>query len=76
MVGLGGIGSHCAHMLARSGIGKLRFVDFDQVTLSSLNRHAIATRADVGISKVAFLFFSFSCGDCGECSCVSVCVLV
>ena len=27
-------------------------MDFDQVTLSSLNRHASATLADVGIPKV------------------------
>ena len=52
VVGLGGVGSHAAHMLARSGIRKLRLVDFDNVTLSSLNRHAVATRSDVGISKV------------------------
>lgn len=53
VVGLGGVGSHASHMLARSGVGKLRLVDFDNVTLSSLNRHAVATRADVGLSKVA-----------------------
>jgi tRNA A37 threonylcarbamoyladenosine dehydratase len=53
VVGLGGVGSHAAHMLARSGIKKMRLIDFDQVTLSSLNRHAVATREDVGISKVA-----------------------
>jgi tRNA A37 threonylcarbamoyladenosine dehydratase len=52
VVGLGGVGSHCAHMLGRSGVGKLRLIDFDQVTLSSLNRHAVATMKDVGISKV------------------------
>ncbi|KAI9908284.1 hypothetical protein PsorP6_004407 [Peronosclerospora sorghi] len=52
IVGLGGVGSHAAHMLARSGVGKLRLIDFDNVTLSSLNRHAVATRADVGLSKV------------------------
>jgi tRNA threonylcarbamoyladenosine dehydratase len=52
VVGLGGVGSHAAHMLARSGVGKLRLVDFDQVTLSSLNRHAVATRDDVGRPKV------------------------
>lgn len=53
VVGLGGVGSHAAHMLARSGVGKLRLIDFDNVTLSSLNRHAVATRADVGTPKVA-----------------------
>ena len=29
IVGLGGVGSHTAHMLARSGIGKFKFIDFD-----------------------------------------------
>lgn len=52
VVGVGGVGSHAAHMLARSGVARLRLVDFDQVTVSSLNRHAVATRADVGVSKV------------------------
>ena len=51
VVGLGGVGSHCVNMLARSGVGKIRIIDFDQVTLSSLNRHAFATHADVGFSK-------------------------
>ena len=52
VVGLGGVGSHCAHMLARSGVQRLILVDFDQVTLSSTNRHATATLKDVGTSKV------------------------
>ncbi|CAI5457863.1 unnamed protein product [Closterium sp. Yama58-4] len=51
VVGLGGVGSHAAAALLRCGVGRLRLVDFDQVSLSSLNRHAVATRADVGISK-------------------------
>ena len=51
VVGLGGVGSHAAHMLARSGCGHLRLVDFDQVSLSSLNRHALATFEDVGKPK-------------------------
>jgi hypothetical protein len=52
---LQGVGSHAAHLLLRSGVGKLRLVDFDQVTLSSLNRHAVATRQDVGIPKATCL---------------------
>jgi len=52
IVGLGGVGSHAAAALARSGVSKLRLIDFDQVTLSSLNRHAVATLADVGTPKV------------------------
>lgn len=50
-----GVGSHAAHLMLRSGVGRLRLVDFDQVTLSSLNRHAVATREDVGIPKATCL---------------------
>ena len=52
VVGLGGVGSHAAVHLLRSGVRNLRLIDFDQVTLSSLNRHAVATRSDVGTPKV------------------------
>jgi len=55
VVGCGGVGSHTAISLARSGLKQLRLIDFDQVTLSSLNRHACATLSDVGISKVTCL---------------------
>ena len=54
-MGLGGVGSHSAHLLLRSGVRRLRLVDFDQVSLSSLNRHATAVRADVGTSKASAL---------------------
>jgi len=53
VVGLGGVGSHAAHLLGRSGVEKLILMDFDQVTLSSTNRHATATLRDVGTPKVA-----------------------
>jgi len=36
-------------------VGRLRLIDFDQVSLSSLNRHAVATRADVGMPKAICL---------------------
>ncbi len=52
IVGAGGVGSWAATMLVRSGVKKIKLIDFDQVTLSSLNRHATATLADVGTSKV------------------------
>lgn len=39
-------------MLVRSGVGRVRLIDFDQVSLSSLNRHALAELSDVGLSKV------------------------
>ncbi|AQK83501.1 NAD(P)-binding Rossmann-fold superfamily protein [Zea mays] len=60
VIGLGGVGSHAASMLLRSGVGRLLLVDFDQVSLSSLNRHAVATRDDVGTSKALCLKKHFS----------------
>lgn len=60
VIGLGGVGSHAASMLLRSGIGRLLLVDFDQVSLSSLNRHAVATRDDVGMPKAECLKRHFS----------------
>ena len=55
VVGCGGVGSWVCTMLVRSGVSKLRIIDFDQVSLSSLNRHAVATLEDVGIPKVECL---------------------
>lgn len=52
VVGVGGVGSHAANMLVRSGVGRIRIIDFDQVSLSSLNRHATANQGDVGTPKV------------------------
>jgi tRNA threonylcarbamoyladenosine dehydratase len=49
------VGSHCAAALARSGASHIRLIDFDMVSLSSLNRHAVATLADVGTPKVECL---------------------
>ncbi|KAM7523871.1 hypothetical protein LguiA_013773 [Lonicera macranthoides] len=60
VIGLGGVGSHAASMLLRSGVGRLLLVDFDQVSLSSLNRHAVATREDVGTPKAQCLKKHFS----------------
>jgi tRNA A37 threonylcarbamoyladenosine dehydratase len=55
IVGIGGVGSWAALMLIRSGVSHIRVIDFDQVTLSSLNRHAVATHSDVGTPKVIAL---------------------
>ncbi|KAI5892643.1 uncharacterized protein SCHCODRAFT_02626710 [Schizophyllum commune H4-8] len=52
VIGCGGVGSWAAVMLVRSGVSKIRLVDFDYVTLSSLNRHACAGLNDVGTPKV------------------------
>lgn len=52
VLGVGGVGSNVVNMLVRSGVKRLRVVDFDRVSLSSLSRHAYATLEDVGTSKV------------------------
>lgn len=52
VVGAGGVGSWVVTMLVRSGCTHIRVIDFDQVSLSSLNRHSCANLKDVGISKV------------------------
>lgn len=44
IAGLGGLGSNIAVMLARSGIGRLRLIDFDRVELSNLNRQVYDIR--------------------------------
>lgn len=38
--GLGGLGSHIALTLARSGVGHLRLIDYDSVDLSNIHRQA------------------------------------
>jgi len=63
-----GVGSHAAHMLLRSGVGRLRLIDFDQVSLSSLNRHATATRQDVGLPKATCLQVPPCCARCAPCT--------
>ncbi|CAK7902711.1 tRNA threonylcarbamoyladenosine dehydratase 2 [[Candida] anglica] len=55
VVGVGGVGSWVTTMLVRSGVEKIRIIDFDQVSLSSLNRHAVANLKDVGTPKVECL---------------------
>ena len=40
VAGLGGLGSNIAVMLARSGVGHLKLVDFDTVDTTNLNRQA------------------------------------
>lgn len=63
--GLGGVGSHAALALARSGVGALTVVDFDVVSTSSLNRHPCASAADVDRPKAEVLaeFLAATCPD-------------
>ena len=51
VIGLGGVGSKVVMNLIRAGVQKIKVIDYDLVTLSSLNRHAFAKRCDVGKFK-------------------------
>lgn len=50
ILGLGGLGSNVAVLLARSGIGSLKLVDFDTVETSNLNRQQYRI-SHIGIKK-------------------------
>jgi tRNA threonylcarbamoyladenosine dehydratase len=52
IVGLGGVGSWTAEALARSGIGQLTLVDFDEVCISNTNRQLHALSGAFGQPKV------------------------
>lgn len=55
VVGVGGVGSWCAEALARSGVGTLTLLDFDEVAPSNLNRQAQALSSTVGRPKTRVL---------------------
>ena len=40
--GIGGVGGHCAQALARAGVGAIDVFDDDVVSLSNINRQAVA----------------------------------
>ena len=50
--GIGGVGGHCVEALARAGVGELTLIDGDTVSLSNINRQAVALHSTVGRSKV------------------------
>ena len=54
VAGLGGLGSHIAFALARTGVGHLHLVDFDTVEPSNLNRQCYRI-ADLGKPKTQAL---------------------
>ena len=53
--GLGGVGSHCAEALARSGVGTLLLIDSDEVAPSNINRQSIALISTIGRKKTEVL---------------------
>jgi tRNA A37 threonylcarbamoyladenosine dehydratase len=49
--GLGGVGSWAAESLARSGVGKITLVDFDDICITNANRQIHALQGLVGKKK-------------------------
>ena len=49
--GLGGVGGFCAEALVRAGIGELSIIDFDDVSLTNINRQLVALHSTVGQNK-------------------------
>ncbi|MEM5782423.1 MAG: HesA/MoeB/ThiF family protein [Candidatus Aenigmatarchaeota archaeon] len=52
IVGLGGLGSPAAYLLASIGVGTLRLVDYDVVELSNLHRQYLYDTGFLGFPKV------------------------
>ena len=52
VLGVGGVGGHCAEALARCGIGRFLLVDKDSVSVTNLNRQAVALHSTLGMRKV------------------------
>lgn len=52
VVGLGGIGSMVASILAASGVGKIYIADNDKVELANITRQILFDEGDIGNSKV------------------------
>ncbi len=50
--GIGGVGGHLAEALVRSGIGEIDLIDDDTVSVSNINRQAVASLSTVGMAKV------------------------
>ena len=52
VVGVGGVGSWAVEALARSGVGRITLIDYDEVALSNVNRQLQARSDTVGQKKI------------------------
>lgn len=55
IIGLGGVGSWAAESLARSGVGHVVLVDFDEICITNTNRQIHAIKGMVGRKKAEVL---------------------
>lgn len=52
VIGIGAVGSYAVEALVRSGVGRLRLVDFDKIKETNFNRHILAIESNLGKMKV------------------------
>ena len=50
--GVGGVGSYAAEAIARSGVGEITLVDYDEVCITNINRQIHALKSSIGKRKV------------------------
>ena len=50
--GVGGVGSYTVEALARSGLGHIAMVDFDEISESNINRQLHSLRSTIGKPKI------------------------
>jgi tRNA A37 threonylcarbamoyladenosine dehydratase len=55
VLGLGGVGSWAAESLARSGVGRMTIVDFDEICITNANRQLHALQGLVGKKKATVM---------------------
>src|ERR1043166_6497908 len=53
--GVGGVGSHAAEALVRSGVGRVILVDYDRICVTNVNRQLHAMKGTLGKPKVAVM---------------------
>lgn len=52
VIGIGGVGGYAVEALVRSGIENITIVDYDKIDITNINRQIIASRNNIGKSKV------------------------
>lgn len=55
VIGIGGVGSWAVEALARSGIGQITMIDYDEVAVSNVNRQLHTLDSTVGEKKAAVM---------------------
>lgn len=52
VIGMGGVGSWAVEALARSGVGALTLIDYDEICITNINRQVHALDSSIGRKKI------------------------